>query len=129
MSIDTSKMTDLLATAKPLKALQTWRQEFEAPTRKDTTKLRQVAKDFEAVFVNQLLETMDSTIDRDNSLFDGGSAEGTFRSMMNQELAQSMANQRSGSGIGLAESVFQQAFRFLNPDSDDPTTIQTPSKE
>ena len=44
----------------------------------DREKLKQVSKDFEAIFVKQLLEAMEKTLDRENDLFNGGQAEKTL---------------------------------------------------
>ena len=59
------------------------------------------ARDFEAVFVGQMLEQMWSGVPTDG-MFGGGSAEGVFRSLMIQSVGQQIAN---NGGIGLAASV------------------------
>ena len=79
----------------------------------DEKKLRQASKDFEAVFVNQMLEAMDKTVDRDHGFLNGGSSEQYFRSMLNEEISKSMTNRVGGSGFGLAEAIYRQMSGHL----------------
>jgi len=79
----------------------------------DEKKLRQASKDFEAIFVNQMLEAMDKTVDRENSIMSGGSSEQYFRSMLNEEISKSMTNRVGGSGFGLAEAIYRQMSKQL----------------
>jgi peptidoglycan hydrolase FlgJ len=71
-------------------------------------KARQAAQQFEAVFLNQLLQQLDKTIDRSESMLHGGHAEDTFRGMMMQEMATQMATRTGGSGLGLSDTIFRQ---------------------
>ena len=71
-------------------------------------KAKQAAQQFEAVFLNQLLQQLDKTIDRSNSMMHGGHAEDTFRGMMMQEMATRMATRPGGSGLGLSDAVYKQ---------------------
>ncbi|OGH99425.1 MAG: hypothetical protein A2104_02380 [Candidatus Melainabacteria bacterium GWF2_32_7] len=68
--------------------------------------LRKTASDFEAVFIKQFLETMDSTV-RKSELFHGGQAENIFKSMLNDEVAKNIASNPTTS-FGLAEQIYQQ---------------------
>lgn len=74
-------------------------------------KLKAAAQEFEAIFVQQILEAMDKTVDRENSILGGGSAEQYFRGMLNQEVARSISARPGGSGFGLAESIYRQMSR------------------
>lgn len=96
-------------------------------TSNDDKKLKQAAKDFESVFVNQMLEAMDKTVDRDNSIMSGGSGEQYFRSMLNEEIAKSMTNRTGGSGFGLAEAIYKQMSKNLPVAA--PATGSTPSAQ
>lgn len=78
-------------------------------------KLKKAAQQLEAVFFQQLLEAMDKTVDREDSLMGGGETEQTFREMMNQNVAESIATAPGGSGFGLAESMYQQMSAKLPP--------------
>ena len=87
--------------------LNSVRDKFRHPESDSDIKLKETAEQFEAVFVKQLLDTMDKTVDRTDSLFGGGHAEETFRGMLNEEISKSVASS-GGPGLGLAESVFRQ---------------------
>lgn len=84
------------------------RAQFLKPEGQDQKKLKKAAQEFEAIFIQQMLDAMDKTIDRENSLLSGGGAEDYWRGMLNQEIAQSMSNRIGGSGFGLAESIYRQ---------------------
>jgi len=78
------------------------------PPDADHQKLKKAAQEFEGVFIQQLLEAMDKTVDRTDSMLGGGSAEEYFRSMLNESVAKEMATGPIGSGFGLAESIYKQ---------------------
>ena len=64
-------------------------------------KLDAAARDFEAVFISQMLETAWSTVPTDGPM-SGGSGEAVFRSIMIQDIGKQMAQQ---GGFGLADRV------------------------
>ncbi len=66
-------------------------------------KAREAAEDFEAVFLNSMIEQMYTGMDGDGP-FGGKGANGVWRSFMTQEFAKSIA--RSG-GIGIAGEVYK----------------------
>ena len=68
--------------------------------------LKQAASEFEAVFVKQLFEVMDKTVQK-SELFHGGQAEDIFKSMLNDEMAKNIASSPTTS-FGLAEQIYQQ---------------------
>jgi Rod binding domain-containing protein len=88
--------------------LQQLQQQFAKPDTADQKKLQKAAQEFEGIFVQQLLEAMDKTVDRDNSVMGGGSAEEYWRSMMNEQVAKSISSRPGGSGFGLAETIYRQ---------------------
>ncbi|NWH08242.1 MAG: rod-binding protein [Alphaproteobacteria bacterium] len=69
---------------------------------------RAAAKDFEAVFISQMLEQMFSGIKTDGP-FGGGSGEGIFRSLMLQEYGRTIAD---NGGIGIADNVMSELMRM-----------------
>lgn len=79
---------------------------FNLKGKKDD-ELMKAAQSFEAVFVNQLLEIIDSTVERDEGFFTGGRGEEMFRSMLNQETATDIASNAQTS-FGLADKVYEQ---------------------
>ena len=70
--------------------------------------IRRAAEEFEAVFLQQMLEPMFAGIKTDG-LFGGGQGEYMFRSLMTQEYGKTLA--RTG-GIGLADSVMREMLRL-----------------
>ena len=69
---------------------------------------RKAAEDFEAFFMSQSLESMFAGVDT-NSLFGGGQAESTYRSLLLQEYGKVAA--RSG-GFGIADAVQRQVLQY-----------------
>ena len=66
--------------------------------------LEKTCRDFESLFVNYLMQKMRDTIP-DNPLFGGGQAEKIYTGMLDDEVAQSVSQQR---GIGLAAMLYAQ---------------------
>ncbi len=93
--------------AQTAKLLDLQRQ-YQNPENQDQKKLKKAAQEFEAIFVQQMLDAMDKTIDRKDSFLNGGSSEEYFRSMLNEEISKSMTSKQGGSGFGLAESIYRQ---------------------
>lgn len=69
----------------------------------DIEHARKVAKDFEAMFMTQMLGHMFTGIEGENGYFGGGHAEAMFRPMLLEQYGKMIAN-RAG-GIGLADHV------------------------
>lgn len=68
-------------------------------------KLREVSLEFEALFVEQMLDSMRQTVHRENDILDGGMAEDIFEDMLYQEYSRIMA--KTGS-LGLADIVYDE---------------------
>jgi Rod binding domain-containing protein len=77
---------------------------------------RAVAREFEAVFLSQLLEQMSAGIKTDGA-FGGGPSEGIYRSFLNTAIADQVA--RLG-GIGIADAVYREILRMQEAASHDP---------
>ncbi|HOO49806.1 MAG TPA: rod-binding protein [Alphaproteobacteria bacterium] len=77
----------------------------------------QAAKEFEAVFISEMLKPMFEMIDVDDT-FGGGKGEEVFRGMMVQEYGKIIANQ---GGIGLADHIQAELLKVqeqeLSPSS------------
>jgi len=71
---------------------------------KSADKLEQACKDFESLFINQMMQQMRKTVPQDG-LFNGGRAEKIYTEMLDSEMAKSIANQR---GMGLASILYRQ---------------------
>lgn len=68
-----------------------------------TEKARETGKNFESMFVTQMLNHMFTDLDSENGWFGGGQAEAMFRPMLMDEYGKMIANH--GKGIGIADSV------------------------
>lgn len=84
-------------------------------------KLDKTAKEFEAIFFQQILDAMDKTVSREDSMFYGGHGEKVFRGLFNQEVAKSMTNRPGGSGLGLAQTIYQQMSRIIEAQEVNPS--------
>lgn len=86
--------------------------------------LKKAAQEFEAVFLNQLFQMMDKTVER-NGLISGGPGEDTFRSMLYEKMTQQITQRPSGSGLGLAEAIYRQmADKLGGVDKDSNSTTE-----
>jgi|GEM_PF-848000 len=77
--------------------------------------LKKVSREFEAIFVAKMLETLDKTVDREGSLFEDTKFQDTFKSIMYTDIGRQVAN-NPHSSIGLAKQLYQQMERSI-PDS------------
>lgn len=67
-------------------------------------RLRQACKDFQAIFVKQMLDTMRKTLHKDGIL-QGGQAEEIFEDMLYDEYAKKISN---NAGLGLDDMIYVQ---------------------
>ncbi|MGF1631432.1 MAG: rod-binding protein [Kiloniellaceae bacterium] len=70
--------------------------------------VRQVAQEFEALFLSEMLAPVFESVDTDG-LFGGGESEKIFRSMMVQEYGKAIA--QSGS-VGIADAVQREILKM-----------------
>ena len=70
----------------------------------DKPELEKACHQFESLFIKYMLQTMRDTIP-ENELFGGGQAEKIYTGMLDDEVAQSVSQQR---GIGLAAMLYAQ---------------------
>lgn len=103
------KEPDLMRISNPNgEANKARRGNLLGPAKASAEKIDQVARDFEAQFISQMLENMFSTVDTKSAL--GGSDEEEFyRSMMTDEYGKIIS--RSG-GIGVADHVKREMLRM-----------------
>jgi flagellar protein FlgJ len=71
-------------------------------------KLEEGAREFEGIFISQMLETAWSTVPTDG-MTGGGMGESVFRSLMIQDIGQQMARQ---GGIGLAPHIHAELLKM-----------------
>jgi Rod binding domain-containing protein len=68
-------------------------------------KTQKTAKDFEAMALGEMLKPMFDTVDTSKGLFGGGIGEATWKPMMVEEMAKSIAQ---GGGVGIADEVMKE---------------------
>jgi Rod binding domain-containing protein len=85
-------------------ALQSVKPQLNVPSASNAAQVGKVAKDFEAVFINEFLGTMFEGIKTDGP-FGGGPGEEIFRSLMLEQYSKTIADQ---GGFGLADHVKRQ---------------------
>ena len=83
----------------PLPAAKEPQAGMKAPQVSEEQKLRKVAKDFEAIFMGQLVQVMGKTLP-EGSMASGGMANMMFDRVMGEALSE-------GGGIGLAEIIYR----------------------
>ncbi len=81
---------------------------LERPSSESNDAARAAAQEFEAFFLAQVLDQMFAGIPTDGR-FGGGSAEGVYRDLLNQEYAKVLS--RSG-GVGVADSVYREILKL-----------------
>ncbi len=108
---------DLLQTAKGQASLDAIKKTADK-LKQDRT--AQAAKDFEAVFVSEMIKPMFDTVDVDDT-FGGGKGEEVFRGLLVQEYGKIIANQ---GGIGIASAV--QAELLKSQEHSQQLTASTP---
>jgi flagellar protein FlgJ len=70
----------------------------------ENAKLKEACKDFESLFIKQMLDTMRKTVNK-GELLNGGMAEDVFEDMLYDEYASSMA----GSGdFGISKMMYKE---------------------
>lgn len=100
-------------------------------TRENKEELLKTARKFEGVFIQQLLNEMDKTIERSDFL-SGGSGEEMFRGLFYEKVAENIATRPGGSGFGIAEAIYRQLEKQLpkptaeGTDADDSSRAVTP---
>lgn len=86
--------------------------------------LREVSREFEAIFLNQLVAAMRKTVP-DGGLIEKSSAEEIFQGMLDEEWAKRLAG-RNGPG-GLSQILYQQLSRQLGVEEDLHPLLQLPT--
>lgn len=81
---------------------------------RDTKRLKDACKDFEAMFLNNLLKAMRKTIQKTN-LFGSDSGEETFQEMMDTETSKAAAKTSS---MGIADVLYRQLTAELAREAD-----------
>lgn len=74
--------------------------------------LKKVTKEFEAIFITKLLNTMEKTVDKEGSLFSEGKYMQNFKSIVFNELGRQIS-QSPNSNVGFANKMYAQMEKFV----------------
>jgi flagellar protein FlgJ len=80
--------------------------------RTDRAKLEEACRDFEAIFIKQMLDAMKNTVQKTN-LFGRNMAEDIFEDMLYDEYAKEMSK---STDLGIAEMMYKQLSQNDTPD-------------
>ncbi len=75
---------------------------------KNIAEIKRAAREYESVFLNEMMQHMFSGI-KPNETFGGGNAEDIYRSMMVQEYANSISK---NGGFGLADAIMHEMIKM-----------------
>ncbi len=78
---------------------------------RDRESLEKSCRDFEALFLQSLFQSMRKTVP-ESKLFEENTSTDIYRDMLDMEIANKIAQQQS---IGLAEQMYRQMERHLPP--------------
>ena len=98
------------------------KNEMQSGENKDAEELKELAKQFESIFVNLLIKSMRDTLPKDG-LISSHSLD-MYQSLFDEEVANEMAKSK-GQGVGLADVLYSQLSRMNEADSD----TEKPQKE
>lgn len=86
-------------------------------TDNDTAQIKQLAEEFESLFLGIVLKSMRDTVPKDG-LVNGGNAEEIYRSMLDTEYSKQMARQRS---TGLANNIEDYLLKAYGAEAKPPS--------
>ena len=75
--------------------------------------LDKVSKEFESIFVAKMLNELDKTVDKTDSLFQESKYLDNLKSFMYNDIARSIANNPQTS-LGIAKQMYQQLEKTVN---------------
>ena len=104
----TSKAGSTLNAGSTVKAGST--SPADAEKMRQLGKLKDAARDFEAIFLDMLMKKMRETVHK-NEMFHGGRGEEVFQEMMDSKVSERVA--RQGRGFGIAEAIYRDLARHV----------------
>lgn len=81
----------------------------------ERAKLYDVAKEFQSIFINMMLKSMRSTLNRENDMLYGGNRQDIFEDFLYDEYAKKMSNDP---GFHLSDSIYEEMTRSMPPVQD-----------
>ena len=102
------KSTDTILQTLPIRNIQAAKEMQNLTKGGDLKQMRKVAKDFEAVFISQMLQPMFQDLGAE-APFGGGHGEDVWRSLQVQEYGKAIAD---AGGIGIADKVMREMIQM-----------------
>ena len=102
------KPTDTMLQTLPIQSIHAAKQTKNLTSGNDLKQMRKVAKDFEAVFISQMLQPMFQNLGAE-APFGGGHGEDVWRSLQVQEYGKAITN---AGGIGIADKVMREMIQM-----------------
>jgi flagellar protein FlgJ len=96
--------------------IENLQKQLQSDGPKDDEKIRDVAMQFESIFIHQMIKEMRKSVHKSDlsSSFSGD----MYESMMDEELAKEMSKQK---GIGLGDVIYRQLSKIAEPDTQSET--------
>ena len=102
------KSTDTILQTLPIRSIQAAKEMQNLTKGGDLKQMRKVAKDFEAVFISQMLQPMFQDLGAE-APFGGGHGEDVWRSLQVQEYGKAITD---AGGIGIADKVMREMIQM-----------------
>ena len=102
------KLTDTILQTPPIRSIHAAKELQNLTKGGDLKRMREVAKDFEAVFISQMLQPMFQDLGAE-APFGGGHGEDVWRSLQVQEYGKAIAD---AGGIGIADNVMREMIQM-----------------
>lgn len=131
MDLSSTPLNNSLQSTFALEQTKVMSLTHKLKNHENKAELMKTARQFEGVFIKQLLAAMDSTIDR-SGFMGGGSAEEMFRGQLYDHIANNISTRPGGSGFGIAETIYSQLEKQLPKTAQaepDPVTEKTKRDE
>lgn len=108
MSSVLSQMQNTSSAENRLKNIAESKEILSGKNIEDQEKLKETCRDFESIFINQMLKQARSSIQQIGGAEERSHAREIYESMQDEELAKAMSQ---GKGIGLAQELYKQLSR------------------
>ena len=100
--------TDTILHTHSIQSMHAVKELQDLAKRSDLNQMRKVAKDFEAVFISQMLQPMFQDLGAETP-FGGGHGEDVWRSLQVQEYGKAITD---AGGIGIADKVMREMIQM-----------------
>ena len=82
-------------------------EQIKRGAKSEKEQLKKVATEFESIFISKMLNEMEKTVDKENSLFKESKYLDNLKSFMYNDIARNIA-QNERTSIGIAKQIYSQ---------------------